>query len=338
MSLPPQQQALIFNTSTSTLSLSLTAPIPNDPSSLLIRVHSTAITNGELTWAPFVNWPIEHIPCYDVSGTIASLPSDTCGFKVGDEVYGRIAAGREGTAREYATIFPSEAALIPKGLGMLEAASVPMSAHTAWQALFEHGLFTGSFTPTSVPHVNETGQTVLSQAQGKRVLILGAAGSVGVMAVQFAKLAGAYVVGTASGKNEGYLKKMGIDDVVDYHTMSIREYIAEVCTKKFDLVFDCVGGKAMLDGWHAIIDNGIYISVVPGFREPPEGKSAGVRSAFFIMEARGDELGRIGKFFEKGMLKATIDSVWKLKDFEGAFAKTASGHARGKVVFKIAKD
>ena len=334
-SLPANQRAIIFHTKSNQLSFSQSSPVPKFFTELLIRVHSTAITNGELTWGPFVNWPENHIPCYDVSGTVVALPDKPDGFKVGDKVFGRVMADREGTARDYATILVSEAAIVPKGLSMLDAANVlMMSAHTAWQALFEQGLLTGSFTPTAVPHVNDTGEAVLGQAKGKRVLILGAAGGVGLLAVQFAKLAGAHVAGTASKKNENYLKGLDIDEVINYTETSMQQYIASG-NSKFDLVFDCAGGKSMLDGWNSVTANGAYISVVPGFREPEGGKPAGVRSTWFVMAARGDELSRIGKFFEKGILKATVDSVWKVEDFEGAFGKTASGHARGKVVIKV---
>lgn len=229
----------------------------------------------------------------------------------------------------------SEAAKVPEGLGMLEAASVPMSAHTAWQALFEQGLLTGSFTSTSVPHINRAGEAVLGQAAGKRVLILGASGGVGLMAVQFAKLAGAYVVGTASSRNSEYLGELGIDEVLDYTKSSVKEYVA-AGNQKFDLVLDCAGGKSMLDGWNGVKDNGAYISVAPGFKEPEGGKPQGVKSTWFVMEARGEELDRIGRFFEKGMLKTTVDSVWELEEFKEAFGKTGGGHARGKVVIRVA--
>jgi NADPH:quinone reductase-like Zn-dependent oxidoreductase len=332
--IPTHTRAVLLNATSNTLSLSPSHPLSLDPTALLIRVHSTGITRGELTWSTsgFVTWPQDHVPCYDVSGTVVLLPDTPCNFKMGDKVYGRVAAEREGAAREYATILPSEAAMVPEGLGMIEAASVPMSAHTAWQAVFEKGGLTGE---RGVPHVNEHGDAVLGQAKGKRVLILGAAGGVGLMAVQFALLAGAHVVGTASAKNEGYLRELGISEVVDYTKTSIQEFIA-AGNDKFDLVFDCAGGKSMLDGWNGVVENGAYISVVPGFREPESGKPAGVRSTWFVMKARGEELHCIGKFFEKGLLKATVDSVWELEDFEAAFSKTASGHARGKVVLKIA--
>jgi NADPH:quinone reductase-like Zn-dependent oxidoreductase len=130
---------------------------------------------------------------------------------------------------------------------------------------------------------------------------------------------------------------MGADEVIDYHTTSIASYIASG-NAKFDLVFDCAGGKSMVDGWNGVASNGVYVSVVPGFKEPEGGKPAGVRSSWFVMEPRGEELEGIGRFLEKAMLKATVDSVWKMEGFEEAFAKTATGHARGKVVIRVADE
>jgi|SRR5690242_3016163 len=334
--IPKQQKAVVFNTTTKTLCFDDSAPVVIAEDELLIKVHSTAITNGELEWAPFLDWPEQQIPCYDVSGTVLSTPTVSGSyqhFKKGDKVFGRILANRRGAAQEYANILPSEAALMPEGLDMNIAACVPMSAHTAWQALFEKGLLTGSFTPTSVPHIGSTGDTVLNQATEKRVLVLGAAGGVGLLAVQFAKLAGAFVAGTASTRNEEFLKGLKIDEVIDYTVLSVAEYV--LSHEKFDIVLDCVGGPSMLDGWSGVKDNGTYISIVPGFTEPEGGKPAGVRTEWFVMEPRGEELAGISKFLEKGMLKINVDSVWKLEDFKEAFAKTATGHARGKVVFKI---
>jgi NADPH:quinone reductase-like Zn-dependent oxidoreductase len=209
-----------------------------------------------------------------------------------------------------------------------------MSAHTAWQALFEQGFLCSSFAAEDLPHVTDGGEEMLHQAKGKRVLILGASGGVGLMAVQFAKLAGAWVAGTASTRNKGFLEELGIDEVVDYAQLSVAEYIA-AGNSKFDLVLDCVGGKSMLDGWHGVKDDGSYVSVVPGFREPEGGKPERVRSKWFVMEARGDELARISRFFENGMLKTSVDSVWGIEDYERAFEKTAGGHARGKVVLRV---
>ncbi|KAF2259278.1 NAD(P)-binding protein [Lojkania enalia] len=329
--LPSKQKAVIFNTETNKLSFTTSAALPSSTEEHLIKVHSTAITNGELTWAPFVNWPTLHIPCYDVSGTILTSVQNSK-FQVGDEIYGRIHAGREGSACEYATILPSETALVPKGLNMIHAASVPMSALTAWQAIFEQGGL------CSAPYVSDAGEIFGGQAKEKRVLVLGAAGGVGLLAVQFARIAGAWVAGTASAKNEVYLKEVGVDEVVDYTKVSVEEWVGGEENKKFDLVFDCVGKQSMLDGWFGVKDNGAYVSIVPGFKEPDGGKPKGVKSVWFVMDSRGEELEAIGRFIGKGLVKTTVDSVYKIGDYEQAFAKTASGHARGKVVINIGGD
>jgi NADPH:quinone reductase-like Zn-dependent oxidoreductase len=332
---PRQQKAILFDTGTNTLSYTATAQVPSSEHEHVIKVHSTAITNGELTWASFVNWPTVHIPCYDVSGTVVSeVPGSP--FKVGDAVFGRVHAAREGTAREYATILPQEAALVPKSLRMVDAAAIPMSALTAWQAVFEKGLLTGTCAAESVPRVTDAGAVQGAElARGKRVLVLGAAGGVGIMAVQFARLAGAFVAGTASPRNTEFVRELGVE-VVDYTKTSLKEWVGGEEGKKFDLVFDCVGGSAMLDGWNAVKEHGTYISVVPGFREPEGGKPVGVRNEWFVMDSRGSELAAIGRLIEKGLVKGWVDSVWRMEEFEKAFAKTATGHARGKVVIKVA--
>jgi NADPH:quinone reductase-like Zn-dependent oxidoreductase len=113
---------------------------------------------------------------------------------------------------------------------MSEASSVPMSALTAWQAIFEKGqLVSPTYSMHSLPHISQDGEgegeLVSGQAEGKRVLVLGAAGGVGVFACQFAKVAGAYVVGTASQVNDGFVRGLGVDGVVDYRRESMREWV-----------------------------------------------------------------------------------------------------------------
>ena len=221
---------------------------------------------------------------------------------------------------------------------MLDAAAVPMSALTAWQAVFEKGLLTGSYAKERVPRVDEQGKVRGGDlAVGKRVLVLNAAGGVGIMAVQFARLAGARVVGTTSGRNREFVEGLGAE-VVDYTATSMEEWVGGDEGRRFDLVLDCVGGAAMLDGWSAVKEDGVYISVAPGFKEPEGGKPKGVRAEWFVMESRGSELDAIGRFIEKGLVRGWVDSVWQIEQFEEAFAKTGTGRAKGKVVIKIAED
>lgn len=247
-------------------------------------------------------------------------------------------AFREGTAREYAEILPGEAAGVPSGVGMVDAAALPMSALTAWQGIFEKGLLTGEFSATSVPRVNGDGEVLGGElARGKRVLVLNAAGGVGIQAVQFARLAGAYVAGTTSQRNAAFVEGLGAE-VVNYTVTTMKDWIRGEDGRKFDLVFDCVGGEAMLGGWDAVKEGGVYVSVVPGFKEPGGGKPKGVRSEWFVMESRGEELERIGKFYERGLVKGWVDSVWRVEQFKEAFERTATGRARGKVVIRFAEE
>lgn len=101
-----------------------------------------------------------------------------------------------------------------------------MSALTAWQAVFEKGqLVSPDYSMGSLPRISKEGEFLGDQAKGKRVLVLGAAGGVGVFACQFARLAGAYVVGTASTGNKEFLRGLGVDEVVDYREMSMGEWV-----------------------------------------------------------------------------------------------------------------
>jgi len=322
---PKTQPSVVFNTTTSVLSLDPAFPVPTPtPNEHLIRVHAAAITNGELTWGPFVDWPEHHVPTFDVAGTILTEVAGSS-FHPGDEVYGRVTAAREGCARQYATILPSEAALRPKGLSVEEAATVPMSALTAWQALFEHG---GLAQP-----IGDGGKVEANQ--GKRLLVTAASGGVGLWAVQFAKMAGVTVVGTCSAKNAEFVLGLGADEVVDYTKTSLESWAGSAKGAKFDVIFDCAGGKSMEDAWTVVKEGGSFVSIVPGYKEPASGTPKGVKGLFFVMESRGEELAVISGFLESGLCKTVVDSVWDLDEYEKAFAKTASGHARGKVVLRI---
>ncbi|KAF2808960.1 NAD(P)-binding protein [Mytilinidion resinicola] len=322
---PKTQPTILFNTTSSTLSLGPAFPVPiSPPTEHLIRVHATAITNGELTWGLFVDWPFLHVPTFDVAGTTLT-PVEGSPFKVGDEIYGRVTAAREGCAREYATITPSEAALRPQDLSDVDAATVPMSAETAWQALFEHG-------ELAAPQAD--GSKVAANA-GKRVLILAASGGVGLWAVHFARLAGAHVVGTCSEKNAEFVLGLGADEVVDYTKTSLEAWARAKEGRKFDVVFDCAGSRSMEDAWTVVREGARFVSIVPGYKEPDGGPPRGVKGLFFVMESRGAELAVISGLWERGLCKTVVDSVWRLEEYEKAFAKTASGHARGKVVIRI---
>ena len=198
---------------------------------------------------------------------------------------------------------------------------MPMSAVTAWQALFVQ---TGSVLKA------EAG----TGAKGKRVFITAASGAVGRWMVQLAKWAGADVVGTASGAAMEVVKCLGAGEVLDYRSADVKAWATE--EKKADVVIDCIGGKSLQDSWWVVKKNGVLISVndVPEGKKP-EGVEEGIKSLFFVMEANGEQLEKITKLIDAGGFVGSLDSTWKLEDGPKAVEKLESGKAKGKIVFNL---
>ena len=217
-------------------------------------------------------------------------------------------------------------ALKPPELDWAEAASVPLSAVTAWQALFVHGGFS-----TGVDGAN----------QGKRVLVTAAAGGVGVWLVQLARIAGLEVVAqVGSEENDRFVRELGATETVNYRTTSLREWAAageEGEGRLVDVVFDNVGGRTSEDAWFCVKDGGALVSIF----EPPEGsrpaelEGKDVRNLFFIMKPDGEQLGQISRLLSQGRCRPVVDSVWELEEYEKAFERLDGGHAKGKVVVKV---
>ncbi|PQE28371.1 zinc-binding oxidoreductase protein [Rutstroemia sp. NJR-2017a BBW] len=297
-------------------------PTPNlfnlPPSSHLIRVYTTSPCAGELTWA--ANFPSlvpstkPQIPCYDLAGIVVSAPPGSK-FPSGTKVWTRTSAERSGNAREYSVALEAELARIPEGLGWDEAASMPLSALTAWQALFDKG---GLVVPG--------GEDVDLKKNGENsVLIDAASGGVGVLLVQIAKAAGVgRVIGVCSTRNVDLVKGLGADDVIDYKKIGIEEYFAsEGGRKKVDLAIDLLGGRV------------VSVREPPDGRKPEQGIEDGVQGSFFVMEPLGWQLELFGRLVVEGKIRAVVDSVWKLEEYEKAFERVESGHAKGKVIIRV---
>ncbi|KAK0752934.1 hypothetical protein B0T18DRAFT_395658 [Schizothecium vesticola] len=333
--LPKTMKTLLQPSRTSYELISTTAPVPtpSHPDDVLVRVAATAPCAGELTWV--VAFPAsipqekQMVPCQDMAGTVVSAPASS-GFVPSDRVYCRIDAQRAGAAREYALARVSELAKIPERLGWVEAAATPLSALTAWQALFVQG------------GLDAEGVKGGKENAGKRVLVTGAAGGVGSWIVQFAKLAGVGgVVAVCSGAGAEAARKLGADEVVDYTKGTIDEWAEGDREKReVDLVVDVVGGKTLAGCWGALKEGGTIVGInTPPDMVKPEGmaKTAG-KSLFFIVEPLGSNLAEIGKLIDAGKVGPTVDSVWEFAEFEQAFARLDSGHAKGKIIIKVADD
>ncbi|KAI4267338.1 MAG: hypothetical protein LQ337_008401 [Flavoplaca oasis] len=250
--LPASTKTLIFDTKSRAFHFDPSNPVPTpDPTKNehLIRVKTTALCKGELDWPtlfPDVIFSDNQegliVPGYDVAGTIISAPP-TSRFRPGEEIIARTRPSLQGNCREYSIARSEEMALKPSNLSWAEAASIPVSALTAWQALFEHA---GVQNPASKP---------------ARILITAAAGSVGIWLVQLGKMAGVEVVAqVGSAENERLVKELGAAEVVNYKTTSLRDWAES--SGPVDIVFDLVGRKTLEDAWYCVKDHGILISIV----------------------------------------------------------------------------
>ncbi len=282
-------------------------PIPQPKEGeVLVRVQAAAITPSEFTWiSPDRAFPI--ILGHELSGVVAALGSGVVDLAPGDEVYGLPAFARDGAQAEYVIALPNELASKPRSIGHVQAAEVPISALTAWQALFDHA------------HLRA----------GQRVLIYGATGGVGAYAVQLAKRTGAHVVGTASTQNVGAAKEIGADEVVDYTAVRFEEVIHDI-----DLVLDTVGGETEERSWGVLKPGGLLISVVTA---PSEEQAAaqGARGLFFIVEPSRTQLTEIGQLIDAGELHPLVETTYPIARAREAYAHALQGHIRGKVVLWI---
>jgi len=331
--LPTTMQTLLHDQQRQTLSIQ-TTPLPTlQPREHLIKVDAVGLTATELLWTrpPSLN---VSVPGVDVVGRIVVAPPSSK-FQPGAEVYARTTFPRPGSAREYSVALEEELAFKPKTMSAVEAAAVPVSALTAWQALFDHAGLTPPDQTT--PGQSEPGNQV-------RILINGASGGVGIWATQLAKAAGAYVIGTCRGPaNVGLVRELGADEVLDYTVQRPQQWVEEDPRgRQVDLVLDCAGGTSERESWYTVKEGGQVISIVPpadmdykSVLERPHGVSDTITGKFFVMHPDGECLGRVASLIDDGEAKAVVDSVWTLGQYEQAFAKVESGHPRGKVVLRI---
>jgi NADPH:quinone reductase-like Zn-dependent oxidoreductase len=275
---------------------------------LLIRVGAAAVNPADwMVRQGILQWLLNHtlpltLGC-DVAGTVEKPGPGVEGFSVGDEVYGFIHLSRMGAFAEFATVKVEEVAQKPKTLDVVHAASVPVAALTAWQALFDTaGL--------------EKGQTILVHA---------AAGGVGSMAVQLAKWKGAWVIGTASEKNKEYLVALGADEVIDY-----RKTPFETAVKDVDVVLDTLGGETQAKSFQVLKPGGFLVSLAS---PPPEDR--GVRAAMLHVKVNGKRLEEVAELVDDGVLKTLVETVSPLEDAGQGISLSETGRTRGKIVLRV---
>ena len=271
----------------------------------LVQVRSASFTPTELMW------PLEtdrnghdrgpRIPAHEGSGVVVALGYGAAGVSVGDEVYGLIDGYRDGWAAEYVAIEVRSLAPKPTTVDFVEAAAIPQAALTSWQALFDHG------------HL-ESGQTVV---------IHGAAGGVGTMAVHIARWAGAHVIGTGRANARQRVLDVGADEFVDVERDGWETTVGPV-----DLVYDIIGGDVLARSAAIVKPGGALVSIVA----PPPTDRNDIRTVGFVRDPSGAQLRDIARLVDEGTLRPDVSAVYSLPDAREAFMAKSTEHIPGKVV------
>jgi NADPH:quinone reductase-like Zn-dependent oxidoreductase len=292
-------------------------PTPG-PGQILLKVFASSvnpvdwkIASGKMRFIMPAKFPT--IPGADVAGEVIEVGAGATGFSIGMRVHARIAA-TAGASAEYAVAGIEVSASIPEGMGFAEAAGLPLAGMTALQGLRD--------------------KTLLPLEGAKeKVLIIGASGGVGHLAVQIAKSTGAFVVGVCSAKNEALVRSLGADGVIDYQKPD-----AFSGHKDFDIIYDCVSGDP--SPWLPMLTSkGRYASCMPGvstflrsFLNPFMGRS--VRPV--MLKSNATDLQILDRLVDQKKLKVVIDSRLPLEKLKEAWERSLSGRAIGKIIIEVA--
>jgi NADPH:quinone reductase-like Zn-dependent oxidoreductase len=291
------------------LEAEVSQPLPGE-GEVLVRVRAAGVTRAELHWHPTTHTKsgeARHhaIPGHEFSGVVAALGQGVDGFTVGQAVYGMNDWFAEGATAEYCTTQPPSIALKPVSLSHEEAATIPISALTAWQGLFDRAKLSA----------------------GERVLVHGGAGAVGILAVQLAHLHGAHVIATVSTDDVAFVAEIGADEVIDYKTERFDELVRNV-----DVVFDTVGGETLERSWGVLREGGRLVTIFSGNEGEMDQR---IKDAFFIVEPKQEQLVEITKLLDSGKLKAFVKAVVPFPEAAAAYSGDFKGVGRGKVVIAI---
>jgi NADPH:quinone reductase-like Zn-dependent oxidoreductase len=273
---------------------------------VVVRVHASGFTGDELSWPS--TWVdrlgrdrTPSIPGHEVAGVVTALSYGTTGLSVGQRVFGLTDWVRDGTLAEYVAVEARNLAPLPGDIDFAEGAALTMPGLTAWQGLFELGRL-------------EAGQSVL---------IHGAAGVVGSMAVQLAREAGAWVIGTGRAGARQTALAFGANEFVDLENDVLED------AGGVDLVFDVLGGEIVKRSAGLIRDGGTLVTITG----PTEARPANGRTIDFIVVPDRGQLSEIARRAREGRLRTNIGKVASLDDAIAAFQATE--RVRGKTIIRV---
>lgn len=279
----------------------------------LVAVRATGITFAELTWDE--SWTTRDgadrtpvIPGHEVSGTVTAVGGNVTGVAAGDSVYGLIDFDRDGAAAEYVTVPATTLAARPGSVTDVEAATLPLAALTAWQALVDHaGLLSG-----------------------ERVLVQGGAGGVGVYTVQIASLLGGEVTATGRAASEDFVRQLGAAEFVSVPSPS-----GHGQPDGFDVVIDTVGGEVLTASFDLLRPGGRLVTLAA----PPDQAQAAehhVRATFFVVEPDREDLSQIAELADQGRLRPIVSQTFALADGRRAYESGSQPRPPGKTVLVVA--
>ncbi|GHJ96573.1 NADPH:quinone oxidoreductase [Streptomyces sp. NE5-10] len=304
---------------------------------VLVKIHAASVNpldmkirNGDLKTILPYRLPL--VLGNDLAGTVVRVGSSVDRFAMGDEVWARPDKDRIGTFAELLAVHQDDLAPKPATLTMTEAASLPLVALTAWQALVERA----------------------NVQPGQKVLIHAGAGGLGSITIQLAKALGAHVATTASTAKVGLVKELGADEVIDYRTQNFEEIL-----DGYDVVLDSLGGENLAKSLRILKPGGLAISVA-GPPDPAtarelgsnpvlrlaitalsaktrrQAKRLGVTYSFLFMNASGDQLRELTPLIDTGKIRPVVDTVFPFDDTLHAMEYVEKGRAKaGKVVVSM---
>jgi NADPH:quinone reductase-like Zn-dependent oxidoreductase len=273
---------------------------------VIVRVHAAAFIRTELAWPGTWTDRAGHdrtpsVPGHELSGVITELGYGTTGLTVGQRVFGLADWARDGSLAEYTAVEARNLAPLPADIDHTVAAALPISGLTAWQGLFDHAEL-------------KTGQTIL---------IHGAAGGVGSIAVQLAHELGARVIGTGRASDREVALALGADAFVDLQADRIEE-VGEV-----DAVFDTIGREVLERSAPLIRAGGTLVTIVG----PPTVRPADGRAIFFVVEPDRWRLADLAERVRSGRLKPIIGAVRPLAEVPSLFEPDS--RVSGKTIIQV---
>ena len=280
---------------------------------VLVKIQASAVNpvdaavrKGHLKNALPVTFPA--IPGWDMAGIVEERGFSARRFHVGDEVYAyaRRPWVQWGTYAEYIVIPESYLAIRPKTISWEESAGIPLVGLTSYQSLYVMG----------------------NLQKGQRVLILGAAGGIGTLAIQLAKARGATVIGVAGAKNHSYMADLGADYCIDYRDSRVGDAVKKFFPHGVDLIFDAASGETLMQSLEALKNDGAVVSIL----NRGEGIDKSIRFHYVFVEPNACQLDDLRKLTEEGKVKVPVSETYPLEKAGEAMKQIETHHTTGKIV------